>query len=136
MTDGDDPIPGLAESAKFMTLSAQVCKSDVERVTRIIKRETDQGRSPSLLLAELKKSLPDYDDHSRALLMKLGVGAPLTDDFPDSIVESSVAVKANTLELALKSPPADVSLFSLVYHKNTLWLISEFQGNRCVLKQL
>lgn len=135
MTD-ECEIPELSESAGFLTLSAQLSRGAVDRVVAILQRELKAGRSAAFLLDELKKSLPDYDDHSRALLMQLGAGTQPKDDFPESIIATRVMIKDNTVELKLTRVPGGISLFSLVSHKNGLWLVTEFANSRCVLKQV
>lgn len=127
-------IPGLSESAGFLTLSAQLSRSAVDRVVKILQRELQSGTSAAYLAEELRKNLPDYDDHSRAILMQLGAGTRLKDDFPN--VSSATNVKDNTLELKLPAMPTGINLFSLVAHRNSLWLVTECADNRCILKQV
>jgi hypothetical protein len=136
MRTGDEDIPELAKSAGFLTLSAQLSREAVDRVVGILRKELANGRSASFLAKELQKSLPDYDDHSRQLLMRMAAGTKLAEDFPGDAVESSAAVKSNTLELTLKRAPEGISLFSLVHHQNGLWLVTEYSAGRCVLKQV
>lgn len=129
-------IPELTKSAGFLTLSAQLSREAVDRVVDILRREMKAGRSATFLAGELQKNLPDYDDHSRALLIQLGTQAKIKDDFAADTIASSTEVKENTLELKLIRAPEGINLFSLVFHKNGLWLVTEFNGNRCVLKQV
>jgi len=136
MASDEGDIPELAKSAGFLTLSAQLSREAVDRVVNIVRRELANGRSPSFLAKELQKNLPDYDAHSRQILMQLGAQTKIADDFPPDLVASTEAVKSNTIELKLTRVPEGISLFSLVFHKNGLWLITEFEGTRCVMKQV
>lgn len=136
MASEEGDIPDLAKSAGFLTLSAQLSREAVDRVVNILRRELAAGRDTSYLANELQRNLPDYDAHSRQLLMQLGGQTPIADDFPANVVASSEAVKANTVELKLTRTPEGINLFSLVFHKNGLWLITEFEGTRCILKQV
>ena len=136
MPNGDDELPELAKSAGFLTLSAQLSREAVDRVVSILQKELANGRSKSFLAKELQKNLSDYDDHSRQILMQMATGTSLMDDFPGDVIESSAAVKSNTLELSLKRAPEGISLFSLVNHQNGLWLVTEYSAGRCVLKQV
>jgi len=136
MASEEGDIPDLAKSAGFLTLSAQLSRDAVDRVVNILRRELAAGRDPKYLAGELQRNLPDYDAHSQQLLMQLGAQTPIADDFPASLVAASDALKANTLELKLTRAPEGINLFSLVFHQNGLWLITEFEGTRCVLKQV
>jgi hypothetical protein len=136
MQNGDDDLPELAKSAGFLTLSAQLSREAVDRVVSILRKELANGRSASFLAKELQKNLSDYDDHSRQILMQMANGTRLAEDFPGDVIESSAAVKSNTLELSLKRAPEGISLFSLVNHQNGLWLVTEYSAGRCVLKQV
>lgn len=136
MASEEGDIPDLAKSAGFLTLSAQLSREAVDRVVNILRRELAAGRDTSYLANELQRNLPDYDAHSRQLLMQLGGQTPIADDFPANVVASSEAVKANTVELKLTRTPEGINLFSLVFHKNGLWLITEFEGTRCILKKV
>jgi hypothetical protein len=136
MASEEGDIPDLAKSAGFLTLSAQLSREAVDRVVNILRRELTAGRDAAYLADELQRNLPDYDAHSRGLLMQMGSQSPIADDFPASLVASSNPMKANTLELKLTRAPEGINLFSLVFHKNGLWLITEFEGTRCVLKQV
>lgn len=136
MASEEGDIPDLAKSAGFLTLSAQLSREAVDRVVNILRRELAAGRDTSYLANELQRNLSDYDAHSRQLLMQLGAQAKIADDFPADLVASSEAVKANTVELKLTRTPEGINLFSLVFHKNGLWLITEFEGTRCILKKV
>lgn len=136
MASDEGDIPELAKSAGFLTLSAQLSREAVDRVVSILKRELAAGRSASYLAKELQKNLPDYDAHSRQILMQLGAGVKPADDFPADAVLACEPVKANTIELKLARMPEGLGLFTLVSYKNSLWLITEFDGSRCVLKQV
>jgi hypothetical protein len=128
-------IPDFKEEGVH-TIAAQVTRDAVERIVKIIRRERERGQTKKALAGALAKNLADYDEHTRAHLLKLGFDEEIADDFPDSVVANSEQLKANTLVLTLQQPPAGLTLFSLVRHKGQDWLITEFKGNLCTLKQI
>src|SRR5437016_6211770 len=116
MASDSAEIPDFQEEGVH-TIAAQVTREAVERIIKIIQRERERGQTQKALAKTLAKNLADYDEHTRALLLKLGFDEEIPDDFPDAVVTNSEQLKANTLVLTLTEAPAGLNLFSLVRHK-------------------
>lgn len=132
----DEPeVPDLAGEG-VSTLAAQFTRQAVDRIVGIIRRERARGVSEATLARAMEKNMRDYDEHTRGLLLRLGSGGALPDDFPTAIVTASQQSKPNTLELTLVSIPKDIALYSLVHHGGREWLVVDCKGNQCTLKLL
>jgi hypothetical protein len=135
MSADHDNIDDLSAEG-IHTIAAQLSRQAVDRIVGIVRKQRQNGVSQQTLLKLLAKNLPDYDKHSLDLLLKLGSAESISDDFPDSNVISNERVKANTVELTLKSMPTEINLFSLVRHQGQEWLVVEAGTGKCTLKLL
>jgi hypothetical protein len=132
----DSPQPRDFPSEGINTLAAQASRQSIDRIVIIIRRERERGVTEKQLGQLLARSLPDYDEHTRKLLLKLGSSADVPDDFPLENVASSQQVKANTIELTVKELPSDITLFTLVRYQGKQWLIVNNKDKSLTLKAL
>ena len=137
MADKDADVPDLwAGEEGISTLAAQFTRKSVERIVGIIRRERARGVSEAALAKAMERDLGDYDEHSRKLLLRLGSGGGVADDFPSDAVTESKKPKPNTVVLTLTTAPAGVQLHSIVRYSCQEWLVSEVEGNNWTLKLL
>lgn len=132
----DSPEPRELPTEGINTLAAQASRQSIERIVTIVRRERERGVTEKQLSQLLARSLPDYDEHTRKLLLKLGSSPDVPDDFPPENVVASQQVKTNTVELTVKELPADITLFTLVRYQGKQWLIVNSKDKSLTLKAL
>ena len=135
MATHDSDIPELESIHEGMgTLSAQTTRNEIDRLTTIIRKQIEKGRSGSDILNAMKQQLPDIDEHTRMRLWQLAVDENIGDDFEAENIESIEQPKPNTIKLTLTDFPPQLSFFSLVRYQGKDWVITASQGRTWILK--
>ncbi len=129
----DDPV---LPREGFTTLGAAFTREALEKVRRVVLVLSSQGRTEAQVLQLMKKDLPDFGEAGRKRLYDLATGARIPDDFSKDDVASQKAVKKDTLEIELKSPPADLASGALVRWLGTDWVVARLEGPKLLLRKL
>lgn len=132
-----EEVPELVSPEEgFSTLSAQITRQSVDRITTIIRRERQKGTPNEKITRALRNDLSDYDDHTRGLLERLADEGTIADDFKADNVASRVETKPGRVVLTVKENPADLRLYSLVRYLGSEWLVVECREKDWTLKKL
>ena len=130
----DSPIRKPREG--LSTLFAQFTRESVDHILQAIRKLRVQGMSEKEILQKLDDELPEYDLHTRRRLYDKSQDAPVVDDIKAEEVLARREVKADELELTLKSTPSFAHRDTLIRFQNDDWVVVKTWAQAILIKRL
>lgn len=118
------------------TLFAQFTRESVDHIVTAIRKLRTQGMNEKEILQKIDDELPEYDIHTRRRLYEKSQNLEIADDIKAEEVIARREVKADELELTLKSTPSLAHRDTLIRFQSEDWVVVKTWAQAVLIKRL